>query len=163
MNIFKSWLSIIILMALLTLIGIAFVSASNNECEISTVIDGDTFISNKGEHIRLSGIDCPEKGQPYGDEARNFSYGFVSNETMNIYRVGKDKYGRTIANLENQHRIRLAELLVSNGLAWVYKKYDSEKLYNLMLQARASKIGLWSQYSQPPFKYRKDAQEIYNK
>jgi endonuclease YncB( thermonuclease family) len=47
---------------------------------VVAVLDGDTFEvlhNHKGERIRLNGIDCPEKGQAYGE----------------------DNYGRTIADV----------------------------------------------------------------
>ena len=40
---------------------------------VVSVLDGDTIKvlhSNRPERIRLSGIDCPEKGQAYGREPR---------------------------------------------------------------------------------------------
>jgi endonuclease YncB( thermonuclease family) len=40
---------------------------------VVSVLDGDTIdiLHNRHrERIRLSGIDCPEKGQPYGHQAK---------------------------------------------------------------------------------------------
>lgn len=41
---------------------------------VVSVLDVDTtkilYYSNKAEHIRLSGIDYPEKGQAYGKKAK---------------------------------------------------------------------------------------------
>ena len=41
--------------------------------QVVSVLDGDTVEVLNGHHterIRLSGIDCPEKGQPYGQRAK---------------------------------------------------------------------------------------------
>jgi endonuclease YncB( thermonuclease family) len=39
----------------------------------------------------------------------------------------------------------LNQALVSNGLAWHFKKYSKDMSYDVLEQkARASKIGLWS-------------------
>ncbi len=40
---------------------------------VISVLDGDTIEVRNGHHperIRLYGIDCPEKGQPYGNKAK---------------------------------------------------------------------------------------------
>ncbi len=45
------------------------------------VSDGDTITvlhSGKGERIRLHGIDCPEKRQPFGKRAKQFTWQLVS-------------------------------------------------------------------------------------
>ena len=41
---------------------------------VVSVLDGDTIEvlhNNKAERIRLNGIDCPEKGQAYGQRAKH--------------------------------------------------------------------------------------------
>ncbi len=38
---------------------------------VSEVIDGDTIKLQNGERVRLLGINTPEKGQPYYEEATN--------------------------------------------------------------------------------------------
>ena len=42
--------------------------------QVVGVIDGDTIEilhNGKAQRIRLQGIDCPEKGQPYGNNAKH--------------------------------------------------------------------------------------------
>ena len=44
------------------------------------VLDGDTIEALNGHHaerIRLSGIDCPEKGQAYGQRAKHAASALV--------------------------------------------------------------------------------------
>src|SRR5690349_14026062 len=43
---------------------------------VVVITDGDTISvmhSGKAEKIRLNGIDCPERGQPFGTRARKFT------------------------------------------------------------------------------------------
>jgi micrococcal nuclease len=50
------------------------VFASNYTGKVVGVIDGDTLEVLHNQHperIRLSGIDCPEKGQAYGSHAKH--------------------------------------------------------------------------------------------
>jgi len=113
---------------------------------ITSVLDGDSYtIRTYGEEIkvRLNGIDCPESNQPFGYEATLFVTQFL-NQPVTYTDLGKDKYGRTIAEVFIQGQ-RLSLLLVENGLAHHYIKYSSDPLlHNAELRARNKKIGLWS-------------------
>jgi len=69
---------------------------------VSRVIDGDTIVvsdSGEGEHIRLLGINTPERGELFYSEAKEFLEDLVLNETVILEFVGprEDKYGRTLA------------------------------------------------------------------
>ena len=47
--------------------------AADFSIHVVSVLDGDTIevlYNNRAERIRLSGIDCPEKGQAYGKRAK---------------------------------------------------------------------------------------------
>ena len=49
------------------------VCAADFSSQVVSVSDGDTIEVLNGHHterIRLSGIDCPEKGQAYGQKAK---------------------------------------------------------------------------------------------
>ena len=48
--------------------------------QVIRILDGDTIevLHNRHpERIRLSGIDCPEKGQPFGIQAKHATSEFV--------------------------------------------------------------------------------------
>jgi len=47
----------------------------------------------------LSGIDCPEKKQPFGQKAKQFTSKMVFGETVTILDKGKDRYGRTLGEV----------------------------------------------------------------
>jgi micrococcal nuclease len=67
--------------------------------KVERVIDGDTVVVSDGEHIRLLGINTPEKGELHHDEAENFMIGLIQNKTVSL-EFGKDKtdrYNRTLA------------------------------------------------------------------
>ena len=51
------------------------------------------------ERIRLSGIDCPEKGQAYGQKAKQASSALVFGKEVTLQTHGKDKYWRTLADV----------------------------------------------------------------
>lgn len=114
------------------------------------VIDGETIVvlndSKEQLTIRLEGIDCPEKGQDFGIQAKNATSDLCFGKEVKIVSHGVDKYGRILAFVYVEDLdICINEELLSLGLAWHYKKYNQEeKLAQLEWIARNNKIGLWS-------------------
>ena len=68
---------------------------------VVSILDGDTieFLNNQHvERIRLSGIDCPEKGQAFGKRVKQAISALVFGKEVTLQTHGKDKYGRTLAD-----------------------------------------------------------------
>ena len=131
------------------------------------VTDGDTITvldSQQTQHkIRLMGIDCPEKFQPFGQNAKKSLADLVFGRSVNVEWQKLDKYQRIVgkvlvggqdANLEQIRR----------GFAWHYKKYEREQdsldratYSQAEIEARMSNRGLWSDPSPiPPWDWRKN-------
>jgi len=69
---------------------------------VVSVLDGDTIEvlhSLHPERIRLSGIDCPEKGQAYGNRAKQAASELVFGKEVTLQTHGLDKYGRSMTNV----------------------------------------------------------------
>ena len=101
---------------------------------VGTVIkvrDGDTVsvrVANTDEmlEVRLYGINAPRKNKPFYMEATQYLESQVLGKHVDLYIIGKGKYGRYISKLYcNSKYINL--MLVSSGLATHYKflKYAS--------------------------------------
>jgi micrococcal nuclease len=126
--------------------------------KIVSVHDGDTvtlLAGGKQYRIRLDGIDCPEKGQAYGDKARREMASLVFGREVAVSVSGKDRYGRYLGT------IRLGGLdvnaeMVKTGYAWHYKQYSkSPELALLENRARAERLGLWADPAPvPPWEWR---------
>jgi endonuclease YncB( thermonuclease family) len=110
------------------------------------ITDGDTLkvlTQNQQVKIRLAEIDCPEKGQPWGNKAKQALSDFTFQKMVTINPVTQDRYGRTVASVfvdgENVNKA-----LVKQGHCWVYRKYvrDSQ-FFDLENEARDNKRGLW--------------------
>lgn len=70
--------------------------------KVVAVTDGDTIKvmhEGKAEKIRLYGIDCPEKKQPFGNKAKQFTSDLAFGKIVTIRDKGKDRYGRTIGEV----------------------------------------------------------------
>ena len=116
------------------------------------VIDGDTFIASNGETIRLLGIDTPEDGEPFYDEATAALLDLLDTNEIRLeydYRK-RDKYNRLLAYVFTDENFVNREL-IKNGLASVYifpasmKNFDYRRmLIEDQLSARQSKLGIWS-------------------
>jgi micrococcal nuclease len=69
---------------------------------VVSVIDGDTLevLHNLyPERIRLSGIDCPEKGQAYGTRLKHAASDRAFGKEVTIQPHGLDKYMRTLGDV----------------------------------------------------------------
>ncbi|MFA5953524.1 MAG: thermonuclease family protein [Candidatus Pacearchaeota archaeon] len=87
---------------------------------VERIVDGDTIKINN-ESVRLLGINCPEKGEKYYSEAKEFLGKEILNESVEIH-FGEDKYdlyGRKLGYIfyKNQN---INSLVVKNGFANPY-------------------------------------------
>lgn len=136
-------------------------SESENLSTVIDIKDGDTYvilIEDKEVIVRLDHIDCPEKRQPFGMQAKKFASDLCFDKTVFLVSKNKfDRYNRLIAEVFLENGVCVNKELVANGLAWHYKKYSRSRAYSeLEKEARAKKIGLWRElYPIPPWNWRK--------
>jgi len=127
---------------------------------VISVYDGDTLTvlhDGKKEVIRLNGIDCPEKNQAYGNNARRFTADRVLNAVVTVETKEVDRDGRTIADVILADGTNLNRELIKQGLAWWFFKYShDDALRALEMEARDGKRGLWGNpLPMPPWVFRK--------
>lgn len=115
--------------------------------KVIKVIDGDTYdiLLNKSTiRVRMYGIDCPEKKQEYGLNAKLFAEKYLLNKDVKLTILSKDLYQRSISKIYLGD-IYFNKLLIDSGYAWHYSKYSNDKdLETSMNIAKSNKIGLWS-------------------
>ncbi|MGI9459091.1 MAG: thermonuclease family protein [Pirellulales bacterium] len=71
------------------------------------VHDGDTLTLRTEDEtlkVRLSGIDTPELGQPFGNNAKQALSGMAFGKSVTISSTGKDRYGRTLGTVFSQDK-----------------------------------------------------------
>lgn len=123
------------------------------------ITDGDSITiltkDNIQLKIRLEGIDCPEKKQDFGQQAKQTTTSLCFNKNVRIVSTGKDRYGRVLAFVYVGN-ICINNELLKQGMAWHYKKYNSDiELEKIEEEAKTHKVGLWSQPSPiPPWDFR---------
>lgn len=112
------------------------------------VKDGDTIellMDGKPQVVRLSNIDCPEKKQPFGNNAKQFVSDLCFGKMVEVSGNGKkDRNKRLIAEIILSDGTNINKELVKNGLAWHFKKYSKDNSYDILeKQAKKLKLGLW--------------------
>jgi len=113
------------------------------------VSDGDTIsVMREGRavKVRLYGIDCPEKKQPYGTRAKQYTSDMAFHNKVTVRVKDTDRYGRIVGEVILPDGNSLNKELVYVGLAWWYRKYapNDRTLKALETGARAEKKGLWA-------------------
>ncbi|MEW6440237.1 MAG: thermonuclease family protein [bacterium] len=94
-------------------------SARESLTTIAAVIDGDTIRLQTGESVRLLGIDTPEKGEPYFEQAVRCTTDLVLGQPVRLLPCSKQKhdaYDRILAFVQAGHQDPGLELL-GQGLA----------------------------------------------
>lgn len=126
------------------------------------VSDGDTLtVLRDGRtqvKVRLHGVDAPETGQPFGSRAKQAASELVFGKNVTVREQGRDRYGRTLGEVILPDGKSLNREQVRIGMSWWYMKYapHDRDLERMEAEARAAKVGLWSQPGAvPPWDWRK--------
>ena len=113
------------------------------------VKDGDTVVVldslNNQTTLRLAEVDTPEKSQPFGTKAKQFTSDQIYLKTIKYVVTDTDRYGRSIAMIyyDEDNKYLSAEIIKA-GMGWHYKRYSTSKeLATFEDNARKNKIGLW--------------------
>ncbi|MGM0771163.1 MAG: thermonuclease family protein [Halobacteriota archaeon] len=116
---------------------------------VTEVIDGDTFVISGGEKVRLIGVDTPERGEPYYEEARQYMVDNVLGRTVGLESdvSDTDRYGRLLKYVWLNDTMVNNELVLL-GLAYS-KTYEPDIYYQEIMdssesRARKMGLGLWS-------------------
>ena len=139
------------------------------------VADGDTITVLDAEHqqhkIRLSGIDAPERAQPFGQKSKENLSRMVFNKEVRVDWTKRDRYGRIVGKVWVQPAdcttcpmtLDAGHAQITAGLAWWYRKYANEQppqdrgQYEFSEhEAKAKRVGLWQEADPiPPWEWRR--------
>ncbi len=96
------------------------------EAKVVGVADGDTLtvLREKAQiRIRLHGVDAPERGQPFGTRARQFTAELAFGQVVRIEPTDRDPFGRIVAHVILPDGRNLNRELVREGWAWWFRRY----------------------------------------
>lgn len=90
--------------------------------KVVAVKDGDTIdvlLNGKTQRVRFAHIDCPEKNQPYGTKARQFTSLACFGQTVSLVHTRQyDRNKRLLAEVITATGKNLNKELVKAGLAF---------------------------------------------
>lgn len=123
-----------------------------------TIVDS----SNTEFKVRLSGIDAPEKQQPFGVESKKSLSDLIYGKEVTVNWIKRDYHKRVVGKvLLKKVDINLEQ--VKRGMAWVFKHFiddpysqDQSDYVDAQEEAEDRHIGLWSQSDPiPPWEFRR--------
>jgi endonuclease YncB( thermonuclease family) len=133
---------------------------------VVSVTDGDTIkvldANDVQYKIRLTGIDAPERKQPFGNASRKHLASLVAGKQVKVESDKSDRYGRVLGKVWVDGTDANLEQLKA-GYAWWYRYYakqqplkDRKAYEKAELNARKERLGLWADPSPiNPYVWRK--------
>ena len=131
------------------------------------VSDGDTITvldRAKVQHkIRLAGIDAPEKGQAFGERAKENLSKFVFDRQVEAHCHKKDRYGREVCKvMRGMTDVNMEQ--IKTGMVWWYREYANEQTPQERKEyargeeeAKAARAGLWKDAKPvPPWEWQSE-------
>jgi len=138
---------------------------SQSTAKVVGIKDGDTIVvlldDKTQQTLRLAEVDCPESGQAFGKNAKQFTSNAVFGKEITFEETDEDRWGRTIAKVYYDNNLYLSAEIIKAGYGWWYHWYsDDENLGKLQEEAQKQKIGLWQDpHAIAPWEFRKKQRE----
>ena len=115
--------------------------------QVDRVIDGDTFVLNGGDRVRLILVNTPEKSEEYGPEAKAFAKKLLTGKKVRVEGRKRDGYGRLLADVYYKGK-SFAVQLTRAGLAhlFIIPPFDADKAAAILAAqkvARDESKGIW--------------------
>jgi len=133
--------------------------------KVVAIACGDTLTvlddANVQHHIRLAGIDAPERKQAFGNKARHALGDMVFGKVVRVDVIDVDRYKREVGRIFLANRFINMEM-VRDGFAWRYPQYDRGGEFSIAEgDARLHRRGLWAdRYPAPPWEFRRATRNL---
>jgi len=127
---------------------------------VADIITGDMLIMERNGatmKVRLYGVDCPEPGQPFHEEAKQYVSEKFKGQTVNVSVFAIDSQQNPVALVFNTNGESLSHLLVAEGMGWWDRRNASKDalLRRLNAEAITNGVGLYSDATAlAPWDYR---------
>ncbi len=124
--------------------------------DVLRVFDGDTFELKDGRRVRFIGVNTPEMGykgqsnEPFAMKAKKEVMTFLSRSKavwLSFDRDRYDHYGRVLAQVFNEHKENLEEILLVKGLGFPIYFPPNLEMANCVTRsaiiAKRKNVGVW--------------------
>jgi len=123
------------ILALILCLVVSYMIHLNRSTTVYRVIDGDTFVTNKGDKVRMIGIDAPELPSLDGIKSKMYLYNLIKGKTITLQKDNnlhdKDKYGRLLRYVYlNGQDVNLLMLKQGYAKQYNYFYFNKFKQYN---------------------------------
>jgi len=123
--------------------------------EVKSIIDGDTVELSKKKHLRLLGVNAPEKGEEGYPEAKKELENLIKGRKIFAKILKQDGYNRMLGQVfYMDNRGNLVDInaeILKRGRAHVFLVEKNEldwatesEYKNLQKKAQAKRIGIWA-------------------
>lgn len=142
--------------------------AAQLQGKVVGVSDGDTITvledGRNRHHVRLTGIDAPEKNQPFGQVSKQSLSNLVFGKIVTVTYDKEDRYGRILGRVGTPDGQNANLQQIQKGMAWHYKHYERDQPQKERRDyaeaervAQQSKAGLWvDKNPTPPWDWRRE-------
>lgn len=127
---------------------------------VADVITGAILVIDRNGNamkVRLYGVDCPEPGQSYAQESRQYIMDKFLNNNVNVCVLATDSQQNPVVLVFNSNGESLSHLMVAEGMAW-WDRRNAQKdalLRRLNAEAITNSVGLYADpTSLAPWDYR---------
>ena len=126
--------------------------------KVRYVIDGDTFILQNNQRVRMIGINAPEirhakygkkKGEPFGVQSKKYLAHLIEKRDVDLKsdREEFDRYGRRLAYVYLPDGTFVNEKIIKDGYARAYLQFPFVHKKDFLAaerEAKNQKLGMWS-------------------
>lgn len=152
---YSNFIVVLIVLSFVTGIVIGYLFWHDNKATgteqvlVKRVIDGDTIELADGNRVRYLGIDTPESGGHYFQEATEKNREMVEGKSIELQSGmrDKDEYGRLLRYVYTDDTFVNAELVAQGfAKAYIFDPNDpySQILVQLEQYAKMKGVGLWA-------------------
>lgn len=120
------------------------------DAQVERVHDADTLTlrcPDRRFKLRLQGIDAPELGQPYGEQARLALQQRIGKRVLRVESRATDVYQRVIGRAQLDG-VSLEDWLVTTGWAWCAPR-SATQCRHRQDRAKKARRGLWADAETP--------------
>lgn len=117
--------------------------------KVTRIIDGDTVVLSNDVHVRLIGIDSPEKNNCFASEATKLTENLILNKTITLKTDidDLDQYGRTLGYVYTSDGTLINQKLLELGAGEYF--YDNQNIkyqkefITAATTAHNQSLGMW--------------------